>query len=82
MARYGTIISTGPLAHNRGNECRSKARVIEVNPDLEKVVDAFEQSSGIRCRWYAPRDWATSDLAALAGQEAIKKAGIKPERST
>lgn len=81
MARYGTIISTGLyLPTTEVTNADLKARVVKVNPDLEKVVDAFEQSSGIRRRWYAPRDWATSDLAALAGQEAIKKAGIKPEQ--
>jgi 3-oxoacyl-[acyl-carrier-protein] synthase III len=81
MARYGTIISTGRyLPETEVPNAEIKARVKAVNPDLEKVVDAFEESSGIRRRWYAPRDWATSDLATLAAQDAIKAAGIKPEQ--
>jgi 3-oxoacyl-[acyl-carrier-protein] synthase-3 len=42
-------------------------------------VDKMEASSGIKTRWYAPRDWCTSDLAVLGAQEALKSAGIKPE---
>ena len=81
MARYGTIISTGRyLPEIEVTNAEIKARVTAINPDLEKVVDAFEESSGIRRRWYAPRDWATSDLATLAAQDAIKAAGIKPEQ--
>jgi 3-oxoacyl-[acyl-carrier-protein] synthase-3 len=81
MARYGTIVSTGRyLPEIEVPNAEIKARVAAVNPDLEKVVDAFEESSGIRRRWYAPRDWATSDLAVLAAQDAIKAADLKPEQ--
>jgi len=81
MARYGTIISTGRyLPEIEVPNAEIKVRVTAVNPDLEEVVDAFEESSGILRRWYAPRDWATSDLATLAAQDAIKAAGIKPEQ--
>jgi 3-oxoacyl-[acyl-carrier-protein] synthase-3 len=81
MARYGTIISTGRyLPEIEVPNAEIKARVTAINPELEKVVDAFEESTGIRRRWYAPRDWAASDLAALAAKDAIKAAGIKPEQ--
>jgi len=81
MARYGTIISTGRyLPEIEVPNAEIKARVTAINPELENVVDAFEESSGIRRRWYAPRDWATSDLAVLAAQDAIKAAGLKPEQ--
>lgn len=35
----------------------------EVDPKLAEVVFKFENSSGIKTRFYAPDDWATSDLA-------------------
>jgi 3-oxoacyl-[acyl-carrier-protein] synthase-3 len=54
--------------------------VSQVNPDLASVVDSFEESSGIRRRWYAPRDWATSDIAVRAAQKALESAGIGPEQ--
>jgi 3-oxoacyl-[acyl-carrier-protein] synthase-3 len=50
-----------------------------INPKLGEVVDAFHDSTGINRRWYAPRDWATSDIALRAAQKAIRAAGIKPE---
>jgi 3-oxoacyl-[acyl-carrier-protein] synthase-3 len=51
-----------------------------VDPELANVVDAFEESSGIRSRWYAPRDWAASDIALPAAQKALEEAGISPGR--
>ena len=39
------------------------------------VIDKFEASSGILQRWYAPDDWATSDLALPAAREALQRAG-------
>jgi 3-oxoacyl-[acyl-carrier-protein] synthase-3 len=39
----------------------------------------MEESSGIRTRWHAPRDWATSDVALPAAQQAIERAGLTPE---
>jgi 3-oxoacyl-[acyl-carrier-protein] synthase-3 len=81
MARYGTIIGTGryvPETEVPNDEI--KRRVGEVNPDLADVVDKFYESSGIRSRRYAPRDWATSDLALVAAKKALDAAGIKPEQ--
>ncbi|MGC4120748.1 MAG: ketoacyl-ACP synthase III [Myxococcales bacterium] len=46
---------------------------------LPEFVDKMEASSGIRCRWHAPEDWATSDLALRAAQVAIERAGLAPE---
>ncbi|GAC1432019.1 MAG: ketoacyl-ACP synthase III [Thermoanaerobaculia bacterium] len=44
-----------------------------------EFVDKMEASSGIRSRWYAPEDWAASDLAERAAQEALHRAGRKPD---
>lgn len=79
--RYGTILSTGRYIPEIeiSNET-FKERMAKVSPDLPGVVDKFAESSGIFTRWYAPREWATSDLAVRAAQEAIQRAGIRPEQ--
>jgi 3-oxoacyl-[acyl-carrier-protein] synthase-3 len=81
MARYGTIISTGRYVPEIEvtNE-QLKAHFEAVNPAVAPVVDAFAASSGYKRRFYALRDWAASDIAVPAAQEAIKRAGIKPEQ--
>ena len=81
MERHGTIISTGrylPEIEVSNEELR--AHFEAVNPKLVPVVDAFAESTGYKRRFYAPRDWAASDIAVPAAQEAIKRAGIKPEQ--
>jgi 3-oxoacyl-[acyl-carrier-protein] synthase-3 len=42
------------------------------------VVDKFEASTGIVRRFYAPDDWATSDLAVAAAKRALSNAGMGP----
>src|SRR4029079_17933947 len=42
-------------------------------------VAKMEAASGIRRRWYAPEDWATSDVALPAARQAVERAGIRPE---
>ena len=81
MTRYGTIVGTGRYVPEtiHSNEML-KEQVSRTNPDLAKVVDAFEDSSGIRARRLAPRDWAASDIAVRAAQTALGKAGIRPEQ--
>ncbi len=73
MPRYATIIATGrylpPIE-------RSNA---EMRPVFGDVIDKFEKSSAIRRRFYAPEDWATSDLAVEAAKDALKEAGLKAE---
>ena len=81
MTRYGTIIGTGRYVPEtvHTNEML-KAQVSAANPDLAKVVDAFQDSSGIRARRLAPREWAASDIAVRAAQAALDKAGIRPDQ--
>lgn len=45
---------------------------------LPEFVDKMEASSGIRCRWHAPEDWATSDVALPAARQALERAGKAP----
>src|SRR5256886_16730949 len=60
---------------------------IEVTNDMLRVkfdaaapefVNKMEASSGIRSRWYAPAEWAASDLALRAAQQALQRAGNEP----
>ncbi len=46
------------------------------NPE---VIGKFAASTGINQRFYAPDNWATSDLAVPAAREALRRAGRKPE---
>jgi 3-oxoacyl-[acyl-carrier-protein] synthase III len=76
MPRYATIVATG-----------SYLPEIEISNDLLRTrfaddsekVDKLEAATGIRKRWYAPDDWATSDLALPAARQALGRAGRKPE---
>ena len=80
MTRYATIIGTGRyLPENEVTNATFAGWMGEVNPKLAEVVGKFEASSNIKTRFYAPEDWATSDLAVEAAKDAIKDAGITPE---
>ena len=75
MSRFATIVATGRYIPE-----------IEVSNDvlrerfahLPEFVDKMEASTGIRTRWYAPDEWATSDLAAAGGPAG---AGARRARS-
>jgi 3-oxoacyl-[acyl-carrier-protein] synthase-3 len=53
-----------------------RQRFAATAPDF---VDKMEASSGIRKRWHAPENWTTSDVALPAAQQALRRAGRKPE---
>src|SRR5438270_7141122 len=74
---FANIVSTGSYLPD-----------IEVTNDMLRVkfdaaapefVNKMEAASGIRSRWYAPEDWATSDLAVRAARQALERAGKKAE---
>jgi 3-oxoacyl-[acyl-carrier-protein] synthase-3 len=75
MTRYASIVATGRFLPE-----------IEVSNDvlrarfahLPEFVDKMEASSGIRSRFHAPEDWATSDVALPAAREALARAGRTP----
>jgi 3-oxoacyl-[acyl-carrier-protein] synthase III len=76
MARYGTIIATGsylPEIEVTNDQLRRDL------PDATKKIDNLEAATGILRRWYAPPDWATSDLALSAARQVLERAGRKPE---
>jgi 3-oxoacyl-[acyl-carrier-protein] synthase-3 len=76
MMRYASIVSTGRFLPE-----------IEITNDALRVrfahlpdfVDKMEASSGIRSRWHAPEDWATSDVALPAARQALERAGRTPD---
>jgi 3-oxoacyl-[acyl-carrier-protein] synthase-3 len=76
MNRYATIASTGcylPTIRVHNDDLRKRFA------HLPEFVDKMEESSAIRCRWHAPEDWATSDLALPAAKQALERAGLRPE---
>jgi len=74
---YANILSTGCyLPETEITNDMLRARFDAVVPDF---VDKMEAASGIRSRWYAPEEWATSDLAVRAAQQALERAGRKAE---
>ncbi len=77
MDRFATIVATGsylPDIQVHNDELRQRFA------HLPEFVDKMEESSSIRCRWYAPDDWATSDLALPAARQALERAGVRPEQ--
>lgn len=81
MARIAQIVSTARYLPERvvPNE-ELKARFTAVNDAKSaNLIDRLGVSTSITQRFYAPDDWATSDLAVPAAREAIKRAGRKPE---
>jgi 3-oxoacyl-[acyl-carrier-protein] synthase-3 len=53
-----------------------RARFAKSAPEY---IDKMEATTGIKTRWYAPEDWATSDLAVRAARHALSRAGVSPE---
>lgn len=73
MTRYASIISTGAYLPE------IEVTNVAMKERFGVVIDKFEASSSIKTRFYAPPDWATSDLAVEAGKKALANAGLKPE---
>ncbi|HYC62198.1 MAG TPA: ketoacyl-ACP synthase III [Thermoanaerobaculia bacterium] len=70
---HATIVSTGfylPEIEVTNDSLREK-----FDGTSPEFVDKMEASTGIRSRWYAPADWAASDLALRAAQQALERAG-------
>jgi 3-oxoacyl-[acyl-carrier-protein] synthase-3 len=76
MPRYATIKSTGryiPEIEVHNNLLRERFAHV---PDF---VDTMEERSAITTRFWAPDDWATSDLCVPAARQALERAGREPE---
>ena len=78
MTRYATIVATGQYV-----------REIEVTNDMLRerfkhipdFVDKMDVSSGIKTRWNAPENWATSDVALSAASSPWCKSGFRNEKA-
>jgi 3-oxoacyl-[acyl-carrier-protein] synthase-3 len=74
---YATIIATGSYLPEI--EITNDALRAKFNEQAPEFVDKMEAATGIRSRWYAPSDWAASDLALRAAQQALDRAGKSAE---
>jgi 3-oxoacyl-[acyl-carrier-protein] synthase-3 len=78
MQRFARIVSTG--AFTPGLEVSNDVLRQRFAPQgKSEVIDKFEARTGILRRFYAPNDWATSDLAVQAAKQALERAGRRPE---
>ncbi len=76
MDRYASIVSTGRYLP----EIEVPNSVLrEQLAHVPEFVEKMEAATGIRTRWHAPEDWATSDVALPAARQALERAGRKPE---
>ncbi|MFZ2492146.1 MAG: ketoacyl-ACP synthase III, partial [Thermoanaerobaculia bacterium] len=75
--RYATLASTGIYVPEV--EISNDALRARFDAALPEFVNKMEASSGILTRWAAPDDWATSDLALRAAQQALERAGKTPD---
>ena len=81
MARYARIVGTGRyLPEEELSNAEFAARMDRLSPGLGQLVFMFEENSGIRRRFRAPREWTTSDLATRAAQAALEAAGLTPDQ--
>ena len=74
---FARIASTGMYIPERdvpNDDLRAR-----FNARFPEFVDKMEASTGILRRWWAPEDWAASDLAVRAAQHALERAGKSPE---
>lgn len=76
MPRVATLAATGaflPPLRVSNDDLRQRFA------HLPGFVDKMEASSGIRCRWHAAEDQATSDVALPAARQALERAGLEPK---
>lgn len=76
MPRFAHLVATGCYLPEREI---SNGLLRERFPEPPDLIDKFEAATGIRRRWWAPDDWAASDLAVRAAAQALESAGRSPE---
>ncbi|MGH9522617.1 MAG: 3-oxoacyl-ACP synthase III family protein, partial [Terriglobales bacterium] len=74
--RYAKIVGTGMYVPEK---CVTNDELRVRLAHVPEFVDKMEAGTGIKQRFHAPEDWATSDLALRAAEQALKNAGRKPE---
>jgi 3-oxoacyl-[acyl-carrier-protein] synthase-3 len=71
---HANIVSTGsylPEIEVTNDMLRTR-----FNGSAPQFVDKMEAASGILSRWAAPKEWAASDLALRAAQQAMERANL------
>lgn len=76
MSRYAQIVSTGCFVPER--EVSNQELKARFEARFPEFIDKMEASTGIVSRFWAPEDWATSDVALPAARQALERAGITP----
>lgn len=77
MTRHATILATGRYVPERlvtNDDLRAR-----FERDFPEFVSKMEQSTGIKQRYHARDDMATSDVALPAALQALERAGKRPE---
>jgi 3-oxoacyl-[acyl-carrier-protein] synthase-3 len=74
---HPNVVSTGSYLPEI--EITNDALRDRFNASSNGVVDKLQAASGILTRWYAPPDWAASDLALRAALQALERAGRRAE---
>lgn len=77
MTRHADIVATGCFLPQR--EVTNQELKERFEEHFPGFVDKMEESTGIQARWWAPDDWATSDVALPAARQALERAGRRPE---
>jgi 3-oxoacyl-[acyl-carrier-protein] synthase III len=75
---HANIVSTGFFLPE--TEITNDALRAKFNGQAPEFIDKMEAATGIRSRWHAPADWAASDLALRAAQQALERAGKTAEQ--
>jgi len=74
--RFSAVVSTGvyvPPRELTNDVLRARFAALGDN------IDKLEHRTGIKTRWYAAEDEATSDLAVRAARQALDRAALRPE---
>jgi 3-oxoacyl-[acyl-carrier-protein] synthase-3 len=75
--KHATIVATSAYLPER--EITNDMLRARFHAQAPEFVDKMEAASGIRSRWAAPADWASSDLALRAAQTALQRAGKRAD---
>jgi 3-oxoacyl-[acyl-carrier-protein] synthase III len=76
MPRHAALLATGLYLPEREI---SNDLLREWFPEPADLISKLEASTGIRRRFWAPEDWAASDLAVRAAARALQAAGREPQ---
>jgi len=74
MPRHVAIVSTGIFVPPI--EVPNATLAERFKDKAPEFVEKMERNTSIRTRFYAPEDWATSDLAVKACEDALARAGV------